>query len=237
MLNVAIVEDDDAAATKLQACLDQYTGTDGVRFNVTRFVEATSFLEGYKPSYDLVFMDIEMPNMNGMEAARRLREIDEQVVLIFVTNMAQFAAKGYEVDALDYIVKPFSYPDFERKLKRAVRLCERGSESIVISQHGGTVRLLLREIKYMEVRGHSLIFHTETSVEQGSGTLSDAQEKLSDKGFLRCSKAFLVNVRHIREIHGNTVLLTDGEELPIGRAFKKTFMESFAQAIGTGNVL
>lgn len=237
MLNVAIVEDDDAAAAKLQACLDQYTGTDGVRFNATRFVEATSFLEGYKPSYDLVFMDIEMPNMNGMEAARRLREVDEQVVLIFVTNMAQFAAKGYEVDALDYIVKPFSYPDFERKLKRAVRLCEHESDAIVVSQQGGTVRLLLREIEYLEVRGHNLILHAESGVVHGSGTLAEAQERLGDKGFLRCAKAFLVNARHIREVRGSTLLMADGTELPIGRAFRKTFMEGLTRAMGVGNVL
>lgn len=237
MLNVAIVEDDDVAADKLRACLDRYHADMGVAFGVTRFVEATSFLEGYKPSYDIVFMDIEMPNMNGMEAARRLRDIDEQVVLIFVTNMAQFAAKGYEVDALDYIVKPFSYLDFERKLKRAVRICERESSSVTIAQQGGTVRLLLRDIAYIEVHGHNLVFHTDEGTLQGSGTLAEAQARLEDCGFLRCSKAFLINVRHVYKIHGNTVLLVNGEELPIGRAFKKTFMESFAQLIGAGNVL
>ena len=114
MFTVAVVEDDETAVAKLRACLDQYVATHaGVQFDVTVFNEPTSFLDPYKTVWDIVFMDIEMPNMDGMEAAHRLRAVDSEVILIFVTNMAQFAAKGYEVDALDYIVKPFAYPDFE----------------------------------------------------------------------------------------------------------------------------
>ena len=71
--------------------------------------------------YDIVFMDIELPGINGMEAAHRLREIDQQVILIFVTNMAQFAVKGYEVDALDYIIKPAQYGPLSIKLDRAAQ--------------------------------------------------------------------------------------------------------------------
>lgn len=116
MFTVAVVEDDETAVAKLRACLDQYAATHaGVQFDVTVFNEPTSFLDPYKTVWDIVFMDIEMPNMDGMEAAHRLRAVDSEVILIFVTNMAQFAAKGYEVDALDYIIKPFAYPDFERK--------------------------------------------------------------------------------------------------------------------------
>lgn len=104
MFTVAVVEDDETAVAKLRACLDQYAATHaGVQFDVTVFNEPTSFLDPYKTVWDIVFMDIEMPNMDGMEAAHRLRAVDSEVILIFVTNMAQFAAKGYEVDALDYI--------------------------------------------------------------------------------------------------------------------------------------
>ena len=115
MFTVAIVEDEIDAARRLEVCLARYSQDHpDVRFDVTVFSEPTGFLDAYRPVWDIVFMDIEMPNMDGMSAARRLRVLDEQVILIFVTNMAQFAAKGYEVDALDYVIKPFSYNDFER---------------------------------------------------------------------------------------------------------------------------
>ncbi|OZG65258.1 LytR/AlgR family response regulator transcription factor [Bifidobacterium eulemuris] len=233
MLTVAIVEDDDAAADKLRACLDMFAQRTGNTFDVRRFVEPTSFLEGYKPSWDIVFMDIEMPNMDGLVAAHRLRELDGGTVLIFVTNMAQFAAKGYEVDALDYIIKPFSYADFERKIARAVKLCDSESDdSVIISQRGGSQRIRLRDVSYVEVRGHSLEFHTENGVVAGTGSLQEAEAKLKPHGFLRCGKPYLVNQRHIDAIKGNEVRLSDGGSLPIGRAFRKSFLQDLADNLG-----
>lgn len=233
MFKVAVVEDEDDAAEKLQSCLDAFTQRTGDMFDVQRFVEPTSFLEGYKPNWDIVFMDIEMPNMDGLAAAHRLRELDDRAVLIFVTNMAQFAAKGYEVDALDYIIKPFAYADFERKIARAVKLCDSESDdSVVISQRGGSQRVRLRDVSYVEVRGHSLEFHTEHGVIVGTGSLQETEAKLKPHGFLRCGKPYLVNQRHIDAIKGNEVHLSDGGSLPIGRAFRKSFLQDLADNLG-----
>lgn len=120
-MNVAIVEDDDGYARTLKEYLGRYSEERGVRFEVTRYSEAVSFLENYRPRFAIVLMDIELPMMNGMDAARKMREKDDRTCLIFVTNMAQFACDGYGVDALDFIVKPVSYADFSMKLDRAVR--------------------------------------------------------------------------------------------------------------------
>ena len=238
MFTVAVVEDDETAVAKLRACLDQYAATHaGVQFDVIVFNEPTSFLDPYKTVWDIVFMDIEMPNMDGMEAAHRLRAVDSEVILIFVTNMAQFAAKGYEVDALDYIVKPFAYPDFERKLGRAVKLRERESEAIVIAQRGVTHRVLLRDISYIEVRGHSLEYHTEHGVIAVTGTLKELERQLRGRGFLRCGNPYMVNQRHIASVQGAEVILADDTRLPIGRAFRKQFLIDLAGDLGHGHAL
>lgn len=237
MLTVALIEDDDAAAARLAACLDEFSNRSGERFQVIRFPEATGFIEDYRPIYDLVLMDIEMPTMNGMDAARRLREVDGEVVLIFVTNAAQYAATGYEVDALDYLVKPYQFPEFERKLRRAVRLCRQDSEAVVVKQHGGTVRVLLRDVAYIEVRGHSLLLRTEDGVVRGKGTLQEMQERLGGRGFLRCSKGFLVNQKHVRSVTGSTLTMTSGEQLAVGRAFKRSFMDELAACLGESHVI
>ena len=128
MLNIAIVEDDPQAAGLLTDYLDRYAQERGISCNSVIFNDAVDFLTGYKASFDLVFMDIELPGLDGMEAARRLREMDRSVILIFVTNMANFAVKGYEVDALDFIVKPVTYFPFSIKLDRAVKRLESRQE-------------------------------------------------------------------------------------------------------------
>lgn len=237
MLTVAIVEDDPVAADRLRSCLDAYSADTGEQLDVIEFREPTRFLDGYRPQYDIVFMDIEMPTMDGMTAAARLREVDAQVVLIFVTNMAQYAAKGYEVDAMDYIIKPFAPADFDRKFRRAVAACRHSSSALVVAQQGGSHRVLLRDIRYIEVRGHSLVLHTEQGVVRGAGTLQDTERKLGGEGFLRCSKAFLVNQKHVSTVKGSVLTMTSGEQLAIGRSFRKPFMNGLAEHIGESHVL
>lgn len=237
MLNVAIVEDDERATARLRAFIERFAEQSGERIEIATFPEPTRFLEGYRPIYDIVFMDIEMPTMNGMKAAARLREMDSAVVLIFVTNMAQYAAKGYEVAAMDYIVKPYAYPDFERKLRRAVASTRHAAAALLVRQQAGTQRVLLRDILYIEVRGHGLIINTDSGVVRGSGTLSETQEKLATEGFFRCSKAYLVNQKHIVIVRGSSLALSNGNELAIGRAYKKSFMNELAAYLGKSHVL
>ena len=232
MPKIAIVEDSKAAADRLKEFLERFAQQESVAFHVDVFGEALSFLEHYKPVYDIVFMDIEMPHLDGMEAARRLRKLDEKILLIFVTNMAQFAVKGYEVDALDYMVKPVQYPDFRMKLQRAVARCRKDADAILVPQQDQVSRVLLRDIRYVEVRGHRLLYHTEQGGLDGGGTLRETEEKLRGKGFLRCNKCYLVNFRHIVSIQGDTLLMTGGDELKISRPRKKEFMWELAECMG-----
>lgn len=237
MFKIAIVEDNSTAAEKLRGFLERYAQDNGEKFDIAIFGDALTFLDQYKRVYDMVFMDIELPFIDGMEAARRLREVDQQVSLIFVTNMAHFAVKGYEVDALDYLVKPIHYGDFQLKLRRATIRLKDAQEAILVTRQSGIQRIRLQEILYVEVRSHSLYFHTENGEIKGSGTLLETEEKLRDKGFLRCNKCYLVNQRHIVAVQGYTLIVTGGEELQISRPRKKTFMSDLAETMGNENIL
>ncbi len=232
MLRCAIVEDTARELEHLQNCLKRYSAERALPLTVTAFGNAADFLEHYCADYDIVFMDIELPGLNGMEAAHRLREIDRQVILIFVTNMAQYAVKGYEVDALDYIIKPAQYGPLSIKLDRATARWRTAAESIMVVLPTGTQRLLLREICYIEVQGHKLTYHTEQGAVPGSGTLQDTENRLRGKGFLRCNKCYLVNQQHIQQVHGSDLVLTNGETLQISRLRKKEFLEELSQSMG-----
>ncbi len=158
MIKTAIVEDEAAAAAHLADCLKRYGEENGVVFSCDVYDGSVAFLESYDGRYDMVFMDIEMEHLDGMSAAKRLREMDRSVEIIFVTNMARYAIKGYEVDALDFVVKPVVYHDFEFRLKKAVDRCrsKRSAERAISVglKGGGYAKLIVSHIKYVEIMKH-----------------------------------------------------------------------------------
>lgn len=121
MTKIAIVEDKNEALLALENHIARYTREKGVECSYTHFANGLFFLENYKADFDVVFMDIDMPLMNGMEAAKRLREVDGHVPLVFITDLKQYALKGYEVEAMDFLVKPVSYAAFSTMLDRVRR--------------------------------------------------------------------------------------------------------------------
>lgn len=142
MINIAIVEDEKAASDLIVGYLTDFGKKTGEEFNVTVFRDAVAFLDNYKPVFDLVFMDILMPNMDGMRAAHKLREVDNFVLLIFITNMGDYAVKGYDVGAIAFIKKPVAYYDFELKMKRAIfTIRSRDEKAIMVSSSGNRFAL------------------------------------------------------------------------------------------------
>lgn len=236
MINIAIVEDEASAAKILQSILDTYASENGVSFRITFFTDAVSFLTNYKKGYDIVFMDVELPMLNGMDAAFKLREFDKQIIIIFVTNMTQFAVRGYEVDALYYIVKPINYQNTAYKLKRALSIlsANHGAE-VTLRQANGLIRLSTQSLMYVEIISHKLVYHTETETHTAYGSLSEVENDLRSHHFFRCNSCYLVNAHYISSISGLMVKLLNGEQLKISHPKKKQFMMDIANWLGDGN--
>ena len=116
MYKVAIVEDDPQSRETAAALLRRYAQEHALSFELTSFPDGAAIADGYRPLYDIIFLDIEMPHLDGMKTAHLIREKDEHVVLVFITNVARYAVKGYEVQAMDYILKPLSYDSFSPKM-------------------------------------------------------------------------------------------------------------------------
>ena len=208
MLSVAIIEDDDKDANELIKVIEQYETDKKYKFNIYRFTNAETFLNKYKPLYDIVFMDIELDEtIDGMSAAKILRKYDNDVMLIFVTNMAQLAIKGYEVSAADYFVQPVNYYDVKMRLDRVVRMCQPNKFCISIHVLGGIKRMSPDEIYYVEVKDHTLIYHTKQVVYSMRGKLNDVEKLLENAGFARCSISYLVNINYCTEIRTDTVVV------------------------------
>ena len=177
-------------------------------------------------------MDIEMPHLNGLDAAAKLRETDKTTLLIFATNLGHMAARGYEVEAFDFIVKPVQYDALRLKLKRAFAKLEQMQEKdVFFTSEGAKIRMPAASVRYVEVRDHQLIFHTEEGDYFAYGTMSAMAEQLQPLGFSLCNNCYLVNLKHVRRIQKYTVVVGNAE-LQISRPRRKTFLEELNNYIG-----
>lgn len=234
MIKIAIVEDNETSASLLQNYIKRYQQTHHMDCQLVFFNNGLEFISDYLPVYDVIFMDIKMPHLDGMEAAKKLRKIDEDTALIFITSMAQYAIRGYEVNALDFILKPVKYYDFEMKLNRVIHYIEKHKDTKITINTGDVIkRVSVRDLYYIEVINHTLIYHTEGHTYESYGQLKNLEEILAPCNFTKCNSCYLVNLRHITEVRPNSILIGD-DEIPISRRRKKDFMKNLADYMGGG---
>ena len=234
MYQVLMVEDEAAAADTLRSFLERYGAENGAEFNVTRYDSAVPLMKSRR-SYDLIFMDIDLPGINGMEAAALLRSYDPSVPLIFVTNLAQYAVRGYEVDALDFIVKPVSYYHFSMRMDKAMRAMARNRRAhVTIATRSGLRVVPCSEIVYVETRSHDLLYHLVDEEEPLSvrGSLTALEGELGETPFVRISSSCLVNMDHVRSMQSGELRMDTGETLYASRAKKRAVLETFADYLG-----
>lgn len=231
-MKIAIVDDEWNMTRQIEAFLERFQAENPVAVTARVFHDAASFLAEYDESYDLVLLDVEMPGMNGIEAAKRIRERDAKVSIMFITNMAQYAIHGYEVEAVDYVLKPIGYQDFAMKMKKALRYIERdASRQLVLDTTAGKLAVKVSDIVYVEVIRHYLNFHTDVGVYEVRGVMREWEGRLGQYHFARCNQSFLVNLAKVRAIHGSKVLV-EGMELTISRNKKNEFVQAFTRYVG-----
>lgn len=237
MLHIAIVEDNQQDADSLISYLKKYSRENNVEIDAKHFKNGILFLQQYQGEFNVIFMDIDMPVINGMNTARSLREIDPHVILIFVTALARFALNGYDVDAFDFIVKPVQYNLFTTKMKRVEKkLQTENRKKLLIRSNEKTFSLYIDEIIYVEIFNHILTFHNENMSITTRGTIKDLLETLDNSTFTLCNKSCVVNLRHIQMIDGDEVILDNGDKLQISRPRKTEFIQRIADYYGNKKI-
>lgn len=234
MYRISIVEDSPKYSIQLREFLERYQRESGATLEIEAYSNGLSFLEGYRTDCDIVLMDIEMPHLSGIETARRLRRMDEEVCLIFVTYMAKYALEGYEVQAMDFLVKPLEYAGFAVKLKRALSQRERlraREKALIVNAAEGLRRVNVRDIYYVEVLNHTLVYHTGQGELSERGSIREREALLEKQDFARCSNSYLVNLRHVEYLAQGSVVVK-GARIPIGRTKRKAFIERFTEFVG-----
>ena len=235
MIRIAIVEDERRERAHLRDCLAYMAEKEQLEFDIVEFGSGEEFLGGYQPVYDIVLMDIELPGINGMETAKALRRLDSFVLLVFVTNMVQYAVSGYEVDALNYILKPVNRFDFALKMNKAISRTAKQTEKSVQIRAGKDLYMLpVAAIRYLEVDGHYIVYHTTEGDYSEYITLKEAEKKLNKPYFVRCNRCYLVNLKYVSAVRDDVVQV-GRDELLISRPQKKAFLNALAVFIGGVN--
>lgn len=234
MYKVAVVDDEPAVVEQITNMLYEYASGKSLHIKVEGYGSGDQFLSAYENDFDIIFFDVDMPGMSGFDAAKRVRVQNPTVVILFCTNLAQYAIKGYEVSALGYLVKPIHKYSFAVNMDKACRsiAAKQDSKILVKTLHGQAI-LITSKIVYVEVQGHNIYYYMMN--ENGNidavrtrGAMSEVSNKLSEQSFAKCSVSYIVNLKYIKSVENNTVKMP-GANLPVSRSHKKIFSERFMQ--------
>lgn len=233
MIRIAYAEDDAETADALREYIKRYASENALAIEAEHFSNAEKLIYNYTHRYDLLLLDIQLGGMTGMEAAEEIRKLDPEVGIIFITSLVQYAVKGYEVEALDFVVKPVSYTQFALKMDKAMRIIGRNqSVSLPVPTEQGTKILSSRDVEYIEVSNHDLIYHTEGRTYRARGSLGAVEDKLRNHNFLRVSVSHLVNLEYITLIDGSALTVKSGGQIWISRAKKRETLSAIAEYLG-----
>lgn len=228
-VSIAIVDDNKFHQEQLINLLNNYSWPHSWETDVAVFNSAETFLRELHPGrFQIIFLDIVMTNINGMEAARQLRQIDPTVVLIFITIEQGYAIDGYEFDAAAYLIKPIQQNKFEHTMQRLERRFQ--AESILqIPGYNTVYPVLTDSLLYVEIQNRLLKVHTDTRVLISSMTLEEFKGILPDiSRFFECYRGILIHLDRVQQIGRQFVTLDDGSSLPISRRRRANLEQSYA---------
>lgn len=228
MINIAILEDEQNYAEDLRENIVRYASEYNLNIKIKLFSNGMEFANAKSTDYDIIFLDINMPEINGIDIARHIRKTNDNVVLIFVTNLAQYAIEGYSVDAMDFILKPIQYSSLKFRLEKAITFVEKRKKgSIMIKTNRETVKLEVSDIYYVEANKHKLIYHTVKDNYEVWGSMAKIKKELEPLGFSSCSVSYLINLKFAAGIEGEDVIVNN-ERIKISRNNRKAFLDALA---------
>ena len=230
-IRVVIIDDDPLAVKVLSNALDEFDYIEIVAESC-HLRQAKDLLMDYKP--DLLFLDVEFPNMTGLDFLSSVKaDIDWPMKTVFYTAFEQYMLQALRLQAFDYLVKPYSETDFENRLISVIKKVNNlHFEKVLLSTNGSKIIVLIKDIIYIEVSSHKLIYHTTNNGDiTVYGSLKDISNDLEKHSFSMCNSCFLVNLNYVEKIDGYTVIVK-GKELLISHPKRKKFLQDLNIFLG-----
>lgn len=236
MINIAICDDQDYDRKNLKQILEKISLRNNIRFNIEEFRSGKELLNIYKrdiPKYDVIFLDIILGDSNGIDVAKCILDLYNSVKFIILSSSKDFILDGYDISAINYIIKPSSIERIEKELLRAIEIQENNKKFYEINKNGNTVLLKLNNIYYFEVDHRKVNVYERENVIDYYDRLDNVEKNLMDKGFKRCHRSYVINISKIKELRSNEVKLLNEQIVPVGRKYKENLKETFFNYLQT----
>lgn len=216
--NIAICDDEISVASSLKNQVELLFGKSNHTAEMATFSSAEAFLFEYaeNKAYDILLLDVEMKNMDGIQLAKKLRHSGFDGEIIFITSHFEFCGEGYEVDALHYLIKPVSVSKLNEVMKKAVEKLLTEPPSVIINSNGETVKLYEKDIVYVEAYLHYITIYAVNGEHRVKENISEFEKKLTDV-FFKTHRSYLVSLKYITRISRNSVTVKGNKELPLAR--------------------
>ena len=229
MIKIAIVDNDEESVDRLKGILARYGEENAADFKVSVFHSGIDFVSGYTADYDIVFMEVYMPHLDGIKTAKMLRELDGGVTLIFTANSPKYAIHGYDVNARQFLIKPLEYATFVSKLGKdidSLNQARNGEPFLIVDSRENTRQVVYSDIFYATVRGRYVHLHTKSEIIEMHVSMKELESMLTGSGFVRGDNSSMVNLMHVTSVTGEGAIV-NGEVIPCSRNRRKALVDAF----------
>lgn len=233
MITIAVCDDSKKMVESMEKNLKDYATDAGRELRIFTFYSGEELLSKYNCTFDILFLDIKMPGINGIATAEKIREKDQKVIIIFLTSLVQHALDGYKVNAANYLIKPITKNRLKMELDHWIcKLGQTEEPYITVHNDSGKYKILLKTISYIETYNRNLMIHTDQGNIVCYWKMREMENKIEKYGFVRNHSSFIVNLLYVSNIEKMDIKLITGERIPIGKSKRKEFMLHLASYWG-----
>lgn len=233
MIRIAICEDEKETKCLIEDYLNIILKNILIEYEIQKYSSGEELLECNFKDIDILLLDIQMGKINGMDTARKIREVDNKMEIIFITSLIDYVQEGYEVRAYRYLLKPIESDELKKHVLTCIKEIEKNKNNyILIKNKSNTYKIYSNEIKYIEIQKRDMVIHTINKNFEVRYSLEKIEHDLKLDKFVRCHKSFMVNLSYVENIKQNTIILESGEEVPVSRYRYKDVKERFFRFIG-----
>ncbi|GAA0865704.1 LytTR family DNA-binding domain-containing protein [Paraclostridium tenue] len=232
MIRIAICEDEKETQSLIENYLHNILKNINIEYEIQKYSLGEELLESNLKEIDILLLDIQMGQINGMDTARKIREVDNKMEIIFITSLIDYVQDGYEVRAYRYLLKPIELEELKKHVLTCIKEIENKNNYILIKNKSNTYKIQSNEIKYIEVQKKNMLIHTINKTFDVRYSLEKIEKDLKLGKFVRCHKSFLINLSYVENIKLNTAILESGEEVPVSRYRYKDVKEKFLKFLG-----